>query len=88
MVKICKPLPAVEYRVEWSQARGRFDIFRNADRMPSFSPQQATAIGLAVQGAKQEATQTGEKIIVTSMRNGKRIVEWETWPVRTAAADS
>ena len=67
---------AVEYRVAWDQERSRFDIFRGADRTPSFSRQQATAIGLAIREAQQEAILTGKKIIVTSMRNGRRIMEW------------
>jgi hypothetical protein len=77
MVKLFKPLPEVEYRVQWSQVRGRFDIFRGADLTQSFSRQQATAIGLALRSAEAEAAQTGQRIIVTSMRNGKRIVEWD-----------
>ena len=68
---------AVEYRVEWSQDRGRFDIFRGSERVPSFSRQQGAAVGLAVREAMQEAMLTGQKIIVTSMRNGKRIMEWD-----------
>lgn len=87
MVKLYKTLPAVEYRVEWSQAHSRFDVFRNADRTASFSRQQAMAISLAVREAQQEAAQTGEKIIVTSMRNGRRIMEWDAWPVRAAAGE-
>jgi len=87
MVKSCKPLHAVEYRVAWSQPRGRFEIFRNADLTPSFSPQQATAIGLAIRYAKLEAAETGQKIIVTSMRNGRCIMEWDAWPVRAAAME-
>jgi hypothetical protein len=67
----------VEFRVVWDQGRARFDIFRGYDRTASFSSQQATAIGLAVREAQQEAKQTGKKIIVTSVRNGKRIMEWD-----------
>lgn len=67
----------IEYRVMWDQSRGRFDVFRGDDRTSSFSRQQGTAIGLAVREAQQEALQSGKKIIVTSMRNGKRIVEWD-----------
>jgi hypothetical protein len=36
-----------------------------------------TAIGLAIREAHPEALLTGKKTIVTSMRNGKRIVEWD-----------
>ena len=68
---------AVEYRVAWDQERGRFEIFRGKERTPSFSRQQGTAIGLAIRDAQREASESGEKIIVTSMRNGKRIMEWD-----------
>lgn len=68
---------AVEYRVAWNQSRGRFDILRGVERTPSFSRQQATAIGLAIREAQHEAAETGQKIIVTSMRNGKRVMEWD-----------
>ena len=68
---------AVEYRVAWDQERGRFDIFRGAERTASFSRQQGTAIGLALRDAQREAAETGQKIIVTSMRNGKRVMEWD-----------
>jgi hypothetical protein len=68
---------AVEYRVAWDQERGRFDIFRDRERTASFSRQQATAIGLAIREAQREGAESGDKIIVTSMHNGKRIVEWD-----------
>lgn len=67
----------VEYRVAWDQKRARFDIFREAERTASFSRQQGTAIGLALRDAQREAAESGKKIIVTSMRNGKRVVEWD-----------
>ena len=70
-------LHAVEYRIAWGQERRRFDIFRGEERISSFSHQQSTAIGLAIQEAKREAAETGQKIIVTSMREGKRIMEWD-----------
>ncbi len=68
---------AVEYRVEWSQTRARFDILRGAERTASFSRQQAAAVGQAIREARREAAETGLKIIVTSLRNGKRITEWD-----------
>jgi hypothetical protein len=68
---------AVEYRVAWNQERGRFDILRAEERTASFSRQQGTAVGLAIREAQREASKSGEKIIVTSMRNGKRIMEWD-----------
>jgi hypothetical protein len=67
----------VEYSVAWSRVRGRFDVFRGDERTSSFSCQQAVAIGLAIREARQEAVLTGEKIIVTSTRNGKQITEWD-----------
>jgi len=88
MAKILKTLGVVEYRVAWSQARSRFDIFRGADRTPSFSPQQSIAIGLAIRDAKLEAAETGQKVIVTSMRNDKRVMEWDAWSIRTAPENS
>lgn len=68
---------ALEYRVVWSQARQRFDILRGAERLAAFSGRQATAIGLAIHEAQREATETGQKIIVTSTRSEKRILEWD-----------
>jgi hypothetical protein len=68
---------AVEYRVAWDQERGRFDIFRDKERTASFSRQQGTAIGFAIREAQREAAESGKKIIVTSMRNGKRNMEWD-----------
>jgi hypothetical protein len=68
---------AIEYHVAWNQERGRFDVYRGSDRTTSFSRQQGTAVGLAIREAQREATETDEKIIVTSMRNGKRIMEWD-----------
>jgi hypothetical protein len=67
----------VEYRVAWDQERGHFAIFRGTERTPSFSHQQGTAVGLAIREAQQETILGGKYIIVTSMRNGKRIVEWD-----------
>ena len=67
----------VEYRVAWDQERGRFYVFRGKDRTGAFSGQQATAVGVAIQEAKREASETGLKVIVTSMRNGRRIIEWD-----------
>jgi hypothetical protein len=77
MVKSHVKPHAIEYRVVWDQERRRFDILRGEDRTASFSGQQGTAIGLAIREAQQEALLTGQKIIVTSMRNGKRIMEWD-----------
>ncbi|MES2292013.1 MAG: hypothetical protein V4527_01810 [Pseudomonadota bacterium] len=68
---------AVEYRVAWDQERGRFNVLREAERTASFSRQQGTAVGLAIREAQREAAESGKKIIVTSMRNGKRIMEWD-----------
>jgi hypothetical protein len=68
---------AVEYRVAWDQERGRFDIFRDRERTASFSRQQGTAVGLVIREAQREMSETGQKIIVTSMRSGKCIVEWD-----------
>ena len=77
MLKDRRKPHAVEYRVAWDQERGRFDIFRGSERTASFSRQQGTAIGLALRDAQREAAESGKKIIVTSMRNGKRVVEWD-----------
>lgn len=68
---------AAEYRVLWNQARGRFDVYREKERIPSFSRQQGPAVGLAIREAKREALLNGHKIIVTSIRNGKRTIEWD-----------
>jgi hypothetical protein len=68
---------AVEYRVAWSQERGRFDVFRGDERTHAFSRQQGMAVGLALQAAQREMTETKQKIIVSSIRNSKRIVEWD-----------
>jgi hypothetical protein len=87
MAKLHKTLPPVEYCVAWSQARGRFNIFRNGDRTSYFSGRQAVAIGLAVQDAKREAARTGQMIVVTSMRNDRRIMEWNAWPIRARWAN-
>jgi hypothetical protein len=69
---------AIEYRVKCNQERGRFDVYRGEERTASFSHQQATATGIAIRAAQQEARETGEKIIVSSMRNGKQIQEWDS----------
>lgn len=66
-----------EFSVVWSQDRSRFDILRDGKRTPSFSSQQGTAIGLALKEARREAAGSGKKIIVTSIRNGKRNTEWD-----------
>jgi hypothetical protein len=63
--------------VAWDQERGRFEIFRGKERTASFSRQQGIAVGLAIREARREAAESGKKIIVTSMRNGKRIMEWD-----------
>ena len=68
---------AVEFRVAWDQERGHFAIFRGTERTASFSLQQGTAVGLAILEAQQETILGGTNIIVTSRRNGKRVVEWD-----------
>lgn len=72
-----KDCHAVEYSVVWDRTSGRFNVYRDRDPTPCFSPQKGVAVGLAIREAHREATKTGEKIIVTSMRNGQRIVEWD-----------
>ena len=66
-----------EFSVVWNQDRTRFDIRRDGMLTSAYSSQQRVAIGLALQAAKQEANESGEKIIVTSLRNGMRIIEWD-----------
>lgn len=68
---------ALEYRVAWTQERRRFDVFRGAVLTASFSTGHRIAVGLALLEAKREAAHTGQKVIVTSMRDGRRIVEWD-----------
>ena len=66
-----------EFRVTWNQERSRFDIYRDTERTPSFSYQRSAAVGHAIREARQEASKTGKNIVVTSMNNGKRIIEWD-----------
>ena len=65
-----------EYRVVWNEERARYDVYRGGVRMPYFSHRQGTAIGLAIREAEREANDTGRLITVTSLRGGKRILEW------------
>ncbi len=67
----------IEYRVAWDQVQARFAVYRQTERTPHFSPVRNVAVALAIQDADREATASGKKIIVTSMRNGKRILEWD-----------
>lgn len=66
-----------EYSVTWDQGCARFDILRDGERTPAFATDKSTAIGLALREARQEGLLTGKTIIVTSIRNGTRIVEWD-----------
>lgn len=70
-------LPAHEFQVLWSQARARFDIWRDGVLISASSPGRSSAVGLAIRHAQMESLSTGRYIIVTSQLNGKRIVEWE-----------
>jgi hypothetical protein len=66
-----------EFSVVWSQERTRFEICRDGERTAAFSRNQSTAIGFALREAQQEALLNGDAIIVSSMRDGRRIVEWD-----------
>jgi hypothetical protein len=66
-----------EYSVTWDQGGARFDILRDGKRTAAFATDKSTAIGLALREARQEALPIGGTIIVTSIRNGTRIVEWD-----------
>ena len=68
-----------EFRVAWNQERSRFDIYRDSERTSAFSYQRSTAVGLAIREARQEVLETGKKIIVISMNDGRRIVEWDSF---------
>jgi hypothetical protein len=69
--------PAHEYRVTWDQRFARFDIYRDAEPTGAFASDKATAVALAIGKARREADQTGLAIIVASMQDGKRVVEWD-----------
>lgn len=72
-----KPAPDHQFSVVWNQERRRFDIFRDAMRTASFARDRSTAVGIAIREAQQEARLTGKTLAVSSVRDGKRIVEWE-----------
>ena len=66
-----------EFSVVWDQERARFDIYRDRARIAAFARDRSTAIGLATREAKLEVERTGRVVIVTSTRDGQRIVEWD-----------
>lgn len=69
--------PDHEFSVVWSQERARFDVCRDGVRSGAFARDRSTAIGIAIREARQEALLTGFKIVVSSMLDGKRVVEWD-----------
>jgi hypothetical protein len=65
------------YHIAWNRALARFDVFRAAERTSFYAPDKRTAVNLAILAARKEAGATGLVVIVTSMHEGKRVVEWD-----------
>jgi hypothetical protein len=68
---------AHEYAVVWNPSTARFDVQRDNVPTLSFSFHKADAISIAIRKAERETLGSCQKIIVTSIKDGKRIVEWD-----------
>jgi hypothetical protein len=64
----------VTYRVLWNDGQHAFAIYRNGEQSGPFTRDKATALDRAVTAAQQE--EIGLKVSVSSLRNGKTVVEW------------
>lgn len=64
----------VAYQVLWNSHRHTFDVYRAEEKTGASARDKATAIGLAVSLAQQEAVDV--KVSVSSMQNEKMTIEW------------
>lgn len=66
----------VEYLVTLDPDGRRWTVTRVDKPTGAFARDKSTAIGLAYREASQEMADTGKKISVWSVQNGKRTKEW------------
>ena len=71
-----KPID-VAYQVTWNAERRTFDVFRGGELTGGFARDRATAIGLAIRDAEQDARQ-GLKVVVYSRLDGRQNTEWSS----------
>ena len=66
----------VEYLVTLDLDGGRWTVSCGGQPTGGFARDKSTAVGLAYREASREMTETGNKVSVWSVHDGKRTKEW------------